>query len=210
MQVKPRVGGSVGCGRGPSAFFEGSTDAAEAPSCASSSSARRRCGLEAHRAQPPRTSAARSRRLSQCEKACAFPPQPGEGKVHPIAHQVKPAAGCGAAPEAMGFLKKFLMALCRASIRVPFPTPSGKLRAPRHGRRAGHGVARGELSPVPVMRGVRPIHDEPKEWPHTGSTGSTVSRAVAAVIRQEAGPAEAGAQDRTRRRTPAGSAPLTR
>jgi hypothetical protein len=39
MQVKPRVGGSVGCGRGPSAFFEGSTDAAEAPSCSSSSSA---------------------------------------------------------------------------------------------------------------------------------------------------------------------------
>jgi hypothetical protein len=79
------------------------------------------------------------------------------GQSSPDRDQVKPAAGCEAAPEAMGFLKKFLMALCRASIRVPFPTPSGKRCAPRHGRRAGHGGARGELATDTVTRGVQPI-----------------------------------------------------
>jgi hypothetical protein len=48
----------------------------------------------------------------------------------------------------MGFPKKFLMALCRASIRLPFPTSIEKFRAPRDGRCTGHGVARGELATV--------------------------------------------------------------
>ena len=48
----------------------------------------------------------------------------------------------------MGFLKEIHMAPCRASIRLPFPTTPGKLRALLHGRRAGHGVARGEVATV--------------------------------------------------------------
>jgi hypothetical protein len=54
-------------------------------------------------------------------------------------------AGCGAATAAKVFLKKIHMAPCRASIRLPFPTSPETLRAPRHDRRAGNGVARGEL-----------------------------------------------------------------
>jgi hypothetical protein len=91
MQVKSRVGGPVGCGRGPSAFFEDAPMWPRRPS--SSSPAGGDAWPEAHRAQPPRTPAARSCRLSEREKDCAFPPQSGEGKVHPIAHQVKPDGG---------------------------------------------------------------------------------------------------------------------
>ena len=43
-------------------------------------------------------------------------------------------------------MKKIHTAPCRASIRRPFPTSPGKLRATRNGRRAGHRVARGELA----------------------------------------------------------------
>jgi hypothetical protein len=43
-------------------------------------------------------------------------------------------------------LKKVVMAPGRASIRLPFPASPGKPGASRHGRRAGHGVACGELA----------------------------------------------------------------
>jgi hypothetical protein len=107
VQVKSRVGGSVGCGRGPSAFFEGSTHAAKRPPAHPQPSAGGDVGWK-HTV--PSLHAHLPRDLSgfqSARKACAFPPQSRGGKVHPIAHQVKPAAGCGATPEAMGFLKEF-------------------------------------------------------------------------------------------------------
>ena len=60
---------------------------------------RRRCVPEAHRTQPPRTPDARSGKLSECERAGAFPPRSCEGTVHGIAHQVKPDGGLRCAPE---------------------------------------------------------------------------------------------------------------
>jgi hypothetical protein len=69
-------------------------------------------------------------------------------------------AGCGALWKAKGFPEKMRMAPCRASIRLPFPTPPGKLCAPRHGRCTGHGVARGELATGRCAACNR-IHDEP-------------------------------------------------
>ena len=72
-----------------------------------------------------------------------------------------------------GASEKTRMAPCRASIRLPFPKSPVKFRAPCHGRRAGHGVARGELATFPAMRGAAcsQIRDQPeilKEAPPSG------------------------------------------
>jgi hypothetical protein len=93
----------------------------------------RPCLPEAHRAQPPRTPDARSRKVSAREKAGAFPLRFCETTVHEIAQQVKPDGGLRGAPEDHGVPEKMRMAPCRASIRLPFPTPPGKLRAARNG-----------------------------------------------------------------------------
>jgi hypothetical protein len=66
--------------------------------------------------------------------------------VHEIAHRVKLDGGLRARYGGSWVPEKMRMALCRASIRLPFPTSPGKPRAPRHDRHAGHGVARGELA----------------------------------------------------------------
>jgi hypothetical protein len=66
------------------------------------------------------------------------------GKVHGIAHQVKPDGRLRGAVGGKGVSEKMRMASCRASIRLPVPTSPGKRGAPRHDRRAGHGVACGE------------------------------------------------------------------
>jgi hypothetical protein len=90
--------------------------------------------------------------------AGASPLRSCEATIHEIAQQVKPDGGLRRALVDHGFLKKLRMAPCRASIRLPFPTDSGKLCAPRHGQHAGHCVARGELTRL--MCGVQQIPDE--------------------------------------------------
>ena len=101
--------------------------AASAPEPASTNT---RCAI--WRSLGPREGRGRSRRGSR------------EGTVRGIAHRMKPewwAAGrCGG----KGVPEKMRMAPCRASICLPFPTSSGKPGVPRHGGRAGHGVAHGE------------------------------------------------------------------
>ena len=57
---------------------------------------RRRCLPEAHRTQPSRTPDAQSCKVSERERAGAFPPRSCEGTIHGIAHRVKPDGGCGA------------------------------------------------------------------------------------------------------------------
>jgi hypothetical protein len=108
----------------------------------------RRGQPEAHQTQPSRTPDARSGEFSERERAGAFPPRSSEETVHGIAHQVKPDGRLRGAVGGNGVPEKMRMAPCRASIRLPFPTTPGKPGAPRHGRRAGHGVACGELATV--------------------------------------------------------------
>jgi hypothetical protein len=92
-----------------------------------------RCLPEAHRTQPPRTPDARSCEVSAREKPSAFPPRSREGTVHGIAHQVKPDGRLRGAVGGNGVPEKTRMAPCRASIRLPFPTSTGKRGASRHG-----------------------------------------------------------------------------
>jgi len=143
--VAQRVRGRVGNGRGMEArqgamriFWEipippSSFPARRRPPAASEpepASTNTRCAIQ--RSLGPREGRGRSRRGSR------------EGTVRGIAHRMKPewsAAGrCGG----KGVPEKMRMALCRASIRLPFPTSPGKLGAPCPCRRAGHGVAHGE------------------------------------------------------------------
>jgi hypothetical protein len=119
---------------------------------------RRRRLPEAHRTQPPRTPAARSFKVSVREMAGAFPPRSCEATIYEIAHQVKPDGGPRGALEENGVIEKCgwppaaLGSVCRCR------QPQGKLRAPRHGRRAGHGVPRGGLA---TGRCAARGHDEP-------------------------------------------------
>jgi hypothetical protein len=115
----------------------------------------RRCLPEALWTQPSRTPDARSCKVSAREMAGAFPPRSCEATIHEIAHRVKPDGGLRDAVEVNGVPEKMRMALCRASIRLPFPTFPGKLCAPRHGGRAGHGVARGELATADARRATK-------------------------------------------------------
>ncbi len=59
----------------------------------------RQCLPKAHRTRPPRTPDARSCKVSEREKVGAFPLRLSKGKVHGIAHRVKPgwwvAGRCG-------------------------------------------------------------------------------------------------------------------
>jgi len=98
---------------------------------------RRRCLPKAHRTPHPRTPDARSCRVSERDRAGAFPPRSCEGTVRGIAHQVKPDGRLRCAREDDGVPEKILMAPCRASIPLPFPTSAGKPGAPRYGGRAG-------------------------------------------------------------------------
>ena len=147
------------CGRGPSAFFEGT------PSCSSvlvPIISRRRCLPEAHRTQPPRTPDARSCNVSARERAGVFPPRSCEGTVQGIAHRVKPEWWvAGRSGRRWISLKKMRMAPCRASIRLPFPTSPGKPGAPRHCDVRGHGVRVVNSPRFPVMRACNQIYDEP-------------------------------------------------
>ena len=155
--VAPRVCGCVGNGRGTDARQGAIRIFWETPIPPSSSPARRgrpaasapEAGLHEHPmrdlAKPgPARKPGGSRRGSR------------EGRVHGIAHRVKPewwAAGCCGGK---GVPEKMRMAPCRASIRLPFPTSPRKPGAPLPCRRAGHGVARGEPPPLPARRGVQP------------------------------------------------------
>jgi hypothetical protein len=79
-------------------------------------------------------------------------------------------AGRGAPWKIMGFPKKMRMALRRASIRLPFPTLSGKPGAPRPARRAGQGVARGELATGRCTRATKSTMSQNKSRVEFGNT----------------------------------------
>jgi hypothetical protein len=119
-------------------------------------SIRRRGGQpKAHQAQPSRTPDARSCEFSERESAGAFPPRSCEGKVHGIAHQVKPDGRLRGAVAAKGFLKKCgwppaaLPSVCR--FRRPQGSPVRRATADVRDT-----VLRVVSSPpFPVMRGVQ-------------------------------------------------------
>ena len=143
-------------GRGPSAFFSGGSIVSGAP----------RTSLPAHPmrdpvnrllARPRRERAGPSALRDFARSRIRCSPRMVRGAS--VRHHPRLMTGDehGGVP-----LKKILMASCRASVRLPFPTSSGKLRAPRHGRRAGHGVARGELATASrdVRRATRSAMNE--------------------------------------------------
>jgi hypothetical protein len=94
----------------------------------------RRCQSKAHGTQPSRTPDARSVKASEPERFGAFPPRSREATILGIAHQVKPEWQAAERVEDTGISEKILMALCRASIRPPFPTSLEKCRATRNDR----------------------------------------------------------------------------
>ena len=167
-------------GRGPSAFFEGT------PSCSSvlvPIISRRRCLPEPHRTRPPRTPDARSCKLSERERAGAFPPRSCEGTVHGIAHQVKPewwvARRSGrrwSSLKKCGWPPAALPSVCRSR------RPQGSLVRPATADVRGHCVARGELTTVAgdARRATKsamsllPVHctlapAEGPRWQHCGA-----------------------------------------
>src|SRR5829696_108715 len=143
--VAQRVRGRVGNGRGMEArqgamrIFSGDTDPAILVPCPAPTSCRKLTGAGLHEhpmrdpAKPgPARRPGRSRRGSR------------EGTVRGIAHRMKPEWWAAGPAAGKVFQKKMRMALCRASIRLPFPTSPGKLGVPCPCRRARHGVAHGE------------------------------------------------------------------
>jgi hypothetical protein len=179
-------GRGMECGRGPSAFFGRDADRQgisalhgnrslappDARSCKVSE--RDRAGafplvpimpaaMPAGSAPAPASTNTRCAILQSCEarEAGAIPQRACEGDgLRDRSSGEAGTVGCGALRKTMGFLKKILMAPCRASIRLSFPTSSGKRRAPRHCRRVGDTVSRVVSSPgFPAMRNQ--IHGEP-------------------------------------------------
>ena len=126
---------------------------------------RPRCLSKAHRTQPPRTPDARSCKVSERERAGAFPPRSCEGGgSRDRASGEAGMVGCGALRKTMGFPEKMRMAPCRASIRLPFPTSPGKPGAPRHARRVGTRWLRVVSSPrFRRCAACKQIHHEPKK-----------------------------------------------
>ena len=151
LQVKPRVSTVVRCGRGPCEIFCGD------PSCSSSSSAggdacRKRTVPSLH--EPLMRDLAKSQRARGPARSRRARARDGS---RDRASGEAGMVGCGALRNTMEFPEKMRIAPCRASIRLPFPTSPGKLRAPRQGRR-GETLccAWGTRHRSPVMRGVQP------------------------------------------------------
>jgi hypothetical protein len=126
-------------GRGPSAFL------GEIPIPPSSSPVGADVLPQAHRSPPPRTPDARSCEAWAGEKAGGVPAEVrARGRFAGSRIGRSRNGGLRGAAAGKVLPEKTRMAPCRASIRLPFPTPPGKPGSPRPGRRAGHGVTHGE------------------------------------------------------------------